>query len=104
VRKFMLAILGVALFATIAFALDIRVRSFCDDVGVRLSPNAGKITMQPGQTLTVKVSQPPRLAAYGLSPTSIGDEVSITYNNGKSFTIKHLKSGKQVTVSVAAVN
>lgn len=104
-RKAIVVLIGLILLASSAMALDIPVRGFCDDVGVRLSFSARTVTMQSGQTIaTAKVSHPDQLAGYGIPQTTAGDDMSVTYNGGKSFTLKHAKSGKQVTVQVASVN
>jgi hypothetical protein len=104
-RQFTVVLIGLLLLASTALALDVTVRSFCDDVGVRLSLTAKTVSMQPGQTIaTAKITHPDRLSTYGMAATATGDEVTVTYNGGKSFALKHARSGKQVTIQPASMN
>jgi len=104
-RKFTVVLIGLLLLASTAWALDVTVRRFCDDVGVRLSLTAKTVSMQPGQTIAnAKVTRPDQLAAYGIASTAVGDDVSVTYNGGKSVTLQHVRSGKQVTIQPASMN
>lgn len=103
-RRFSFVLAGLILLASSALALDVTVRSFCDDVGVRLSATAKTVSLQPGQTLaTAKVSQTTQLSGYGIAPATVGDDMSVTYNGGKSFTLKHAKSGQQVTIQPLSI-
>jgi len=104
-RKFTVVLIGLFLLASTALAFDVTVRRFCDDVGVRLSFTAKTVTMQTGQTIAAaKVTYPDRLASYGIASTAVGDDMSVTYNGGKSVTLYHVRSGKRVTVQPASMN
>ena len=103
--KLAIVLIGLILLATSALALDVTVRSFCDNVGVRLSLDAKTVSLQSGQTLAAaKVSNPSQLSGYGIPSTMVGDQMSVTYNGGKSFTLKHVKSGKQITIQALSLN
>jgi hypothetical protein len=97
------AVIGGVLLVSSALAGDVNVRSFCDDFGVRLSLTVRMLSLQPGTTWTAKISNPKKLKAYGIAPTTVNDDLSVTYNGGASFTLKHAKSGKQATVRLGSM-
>ena len=72
------------------------------DLGVQVDWNAcnclvsaTEFEIAPGQTLPTEVTAPAKLAARGVAGAKQGDAVSVTWQGGDRWQVRHEASGKQ---------
>jgi hypothetical protein len=74
---------------------DLGVRVDWDNCNCRVS--ATEFTIAEGQSLPARITLPAKLASRGIAGTKAGDEVSLTYQGGDKWLVRHGPSGKTCT-------
>jgi hypothetical protein len=65
--------------------------------GCNCKVSATEFTIAEGQSLPAKIKVPAKLAARGIAGVKAGDEVTLTFQGGDKWLVRHAASGKQIT-------